>query len=347
MKRFMKGCAVTALIFAVLGAILAFVGSSVAGMTTIAQVMDDVTRGRIRLRPGAWWKWNFWMGDSCSGVELAEELDVMEDAGDEVWEGEYGCDYGQWDWDESDIEFKNEYEVSKGDVDRFCPGEDIRKLELELGGCTVCFVSSESQYLSLEADNAYKFQSYLKGNTLHVKAEGKSMAMENWMESESCNITLYVPEGYVFDEVELNLGAGYVQLGDLYAQKASLEVGAGEIDIHYAEVPKMDISIGAGSVMVTEMEVNELEAEVGMGSFQAEGEISHKADIQCSMGYVELYLRGEESDFNYEVEGAMGYIEIGGMDFGSFSQERKIDNGASKSIEVECSMGSICILFME
>lgn len=347
MKRFMKGCALTALIFAVLGSMLAFVGSSVAGRTNISQVVDAVTNGKIHVDSSNWWNWRFWTGDRSTSVatELAEE-DII----DEAWQGKGpAVEYGQWgdwdDWDEDTIEFINEYEITKGNVDRFCPGEDIRKLELELGGCTVYFDCSQNEYLYLQADNAYKFQSYLKGNTLHVKAEGKSM--ENWMDSGSSSITLYVPAGYEFDEVDVDLGAGYVQLGDLYAQKASLEVGAGEIDIDYAEVSKMDISVGAGSVIVAEMEVDELDAEIGMGSFQAEGDITQKADIECSMGYVSLYLSGGEDDFNYKLDGSMGNIEIGGMSFSGFGQEKKIENGAAKDIEVECSMGNISILFME
>lgn len=347
MKRFMKGCAVTALIFAVLGSMLAFVGSSVAGRTNISQVVDAVTNGKIHVDSSNWWNWHFWTGDrSAPSTSEAVEL-AKDDIIDETWqEKEYAVDYGQWDdWDESNVEFKNDYEITKGNVDRFCPGEDIRKLELELGGCVVNFAYSENGYLYLQADNAYKFQSHLNGNTLHVKAEGRSM--ENWADTESCSITLFVPTDYAFDEVEVNLGAGYVQLEELYAKKASFEVGAGEIDISYAEMSKMDISVGAGSVIVADMAVDELDAEIGMGSFQAEGDITRKADIECSMGYVSLYLNGEESDFNYKLDGSMGNIEIGGMSFSGFGQEKKIENGASKDIEVECSMGNISILFME
>ena len=343
MKRFMKGCAVTALIFAFLGSLLAFVGSRVAGRTTMEQVVEDVTRGKIHLNPGAWWNWRFWAGDRSSSAPLAEEdVGVIDELCDST---DYAIDYGQWDWDESNIEFINEYEITKGDVERFCPGENIRKLELDLGGCTVDFSISENRYLYLEAENAHKFQSYLKGDTLHVKAEGKSM--DNWMETGDCYITLYVPADYAFDELEVSLGAGYVGLGNLYAQKASFDVGAGEIDINYADVEKLDVSVGAGSVVFGHMDVDELEAEIGMGSFQADGDISHKADIECSMGYVALYLMGNEDDFNYQLEGAMGNIDIGGMSFSGFGQEKKIDNGASKNIEVECSMGNISILFMD
>ena len=171
--------------------------------------------------------------------------------------------------------------------------------------------------------------------------------MEDWMGTGDCYITLYVPVGYAFDELEVSLGAGYVGLGELYAQKASFEVGAGEIDINYADVEKLDVSLGAGSVVFGYMDVDELEAEIGMGSVQADGDISHKADIECSMGYVALCLIGDEDDFNYQLEGSMGNIDIGGMSFSGFGQEKKIDNGASKNIEVECSMGNISILFMD
>lgn len=344
MKRFMKGCAVTALIFAVLGSLLAFVGSSVAGRTSISQVVDAVTKGKVHVDSSNWWNWHFWTGGDHSNVDLAvaDEIAELEEAWDEK---EYAAEYDPGDWDESAVAFINEYEITKGNVDRFCPGDDIRNLELELGGCTVYFAYSENSYLYLEAENAHKFQSRLKGNTLHVKAEGKSM--ENWMDTGSCAITVYVPEGYEFDEVDVDLGAGYVQLGDLYAQKASLEVGAGEIYIGHAEASKMDISVGAGSVVFDDMEIDDLEAEIGMGSFQAQGGISRKADIECSMGYVSLDLDGKEDDFNYKLEGSMGNIEIGGMSFSGFGQEKKIENGASKSIEAECSMGNISILFME
>ena len=116
MKRFMKGCAVTALIFAVLGSLLAFVGSRVAGRTTMEQVVEDVTRGKIHLNPGAWWNWRFWAGDRSSSAPLAEEdVGVIDELCDST---DYAIDYGQWDWDESNIEFIDEYEITKGEIGR-------------------------------------------------------------------------------------------------------------------------------------------------------------------------------------------------------------------------------------
>ena len=139
---------------------------------------------------------------------------------------------------------------------------------------------------------------------------------------------MYVPHGYRFEKVEADLGMGYLNFGDLYTDELSLEVGAGEIDITYLEARKAEIS-------------------VGMGSFQTGGKLNEEADIECAMGYVEMYLSGKESDFNYDLGGSMGNVEIGDMSFSGFGQEKKIVNGASKNIEVECSMGNITILFTE
>lgn len=343
MKNFMKGCAVTALIFAVLGSALAFVGSSVAGRTTIGQVVETVTKGRVHVDPYRWWIWQVGMGDDIIDAGIADFDELLPEYGDSSVDdvaGEY-----QEPVEDDPVTFVSEYEIAKGDVEKFCPGADIRNLEIDAGGCAFTVLESEDDFLYLEAYNAYKFQSYLKGATLHVKSESKSGV--NWTESDRCEIILYVPHGYRFEKVEADLGMGYLNFGDLYTDELSLEVGAGEIDITYLEARKAEISVGAGSVVIDDMSVDRLEAEVGMGSFQTGGKLSEEADIECAMGYVEMYLSGKESDFNYDLGGSMGNVEIGDMSFSGFGQEKKIVNGASKNIEAECSMGNITILFTE
>lgn len=345
MKRFMKGCAVVALIFAVLGSALAFVGSSVAGRTTIGQVVETVTKGRVHVDSHRWWNWHVRVDDGLIDAGIADLAEELEDAYDDAYDIDTIDTGYDEDADNEPVTFVSEYEIAKGDVEKFCPGADIRKLEIEVGGCNFTVLESEDEFLYLEAYNTYKFQSYLKGGTLHIKSESRPGV--NWPDSDGCEIILYVPYAYRFEKVEADLGLGYLSFGDLYTDDLSLEVGAGEIDLNRLEAQKTDISVGAGSVIITDMSVDQLDAEVGMGSFQAEGNINEKADIECSMGYVSMYLNAGEDDFNYDLEGSMGNIEIGSMSFSGFAQEKKIENGASKSIDVECSMGDISILFAE
>lgn len=334
MKRFMKGCAVTALIFAVLGSVLAFVGGSVAGRSTVAEVVEAVTRGRVKVDSGVWWNWHVRGWDGLVDAKLAN---LAEADGSET-------DYGSGDFgDDNPVAFIDDYEIKEGDVDRFCPGENISNLDIDVGACSFAVEPVDGDYIYLEAVHVYKFQSYLKEGTLHIKHEGKRPG--EWPIDEDSRITLYVPDGYQFGKVEAQIGAGYLFLGDVWADSISLEAGAGEIDMGYVDVAKMDISIGAGSVTIDYMEADNLDAEIGMGQFQASGDIYRKADIECSMGDVTLYLEGAEESYNYQLDGAMGNIDIGSNGYSGFSQEKRISNGASRDIEVECSMGNVSILF--
>ena len=131
----------------------------------------------------------------------------------------------------------------------------------------------------------------------------------------------------------------------LNADEASLEAGAGRIVANSPRIKTLDISIGAGSIELTDMEIGRLEAEVGMGEFLADGSLDKSANVNCSMGNVEMIIDGSEEDFNYYLDGAMGNISVGDASFSGFSQEKKIDNKAHKDMEIECSMGNISISF--
>ena len=43
----------------------------------------------------------------------------------------------------------------------------------------------------------------------------------------------------------------------------------------------------------------------------------------------------------------MGNIELNGRDYGGFGQERSMDNGVSRQIDLDCSMGYIGISFTD
>lgn len=329
MKGFMKGCAITALIFAILGCVLGMIGSSMAGRTTISQVVDAVTGGRVHMNPEKWWSWSMNIGE-----------DILDDIGD-IDMGDFGIgnfeigDASMFDADK-DIYFN-------GDVEKYCPGTDIRNLEIEVGGCYLETQVSKDDRIYLEMENAHKFQGYVEDETLYIRATTGSVT--HWSDIGSRKIILYLPENYSFHEVEVELGAGGMTFDGLNADEISLEAGAGKIVVNSPKAEKLELSIGAGAIELTDMEVDTLETEVGMGEFLADGAVGRKANVSCSMGNVEMVLEGSEQDFNYHLDGSMGNIDVGGRSFSGFSQEKEIDNEAGKDMEIECSMGNISISF--
>ncbi|MCI9337297.1 MAG: DUF4097 domain-containing protein [Lachnospiraceae bacterium] len=349
MKRFMKGCAITALILGIIGVVFVMVGGAVAKRAVIIRTVEEATRGRVRL-DGMWgmhpyenglMNWLLpWMDYDEAVVDSGWETPETPEEPDEF------CGSNTWyEGDEEDtIQFSHSSKVYEGDVAKFCPGENIRNLDIEIGGSLFQTEISEDDSLYLEASDVYKFQSYLEDDTLCIRSSSRYAA-----DLGEGRITLYIPKDYQFHEVDVELGAGELDFSFLYADSACLEVGAGQLLVYdRAEISKLDVSIGAGCAWFEAVKADELDVEVDMGIFSAnEAEIGRKVSAECAMGSVELTLKGCEEDFDYKLECDMGSIELDGKDYGGFGREMSLENGASREIEMVCSMGHIGIGFTD
>ena len=215
MKKFMKGCAWTALILIVVGFILAFVASTVKGAEVIHRVVDTVTDGRVQLNLSG--LGNFGVSIAEGAEELTDEmLEGLEDL--EVLEGwESNVNY---DIDESMI-FADGFEVFSGDVNKTFAGAGLLELNIEVGGCKFRMEESPDSDFHVEAENTKKFQGYVSGDTLFIKGTMKT--------GSNSEIVLQVPAGFTFDRINMELGAGAMELGEMFAKELNLEVGAGQI----------------------------------------------------------------------------------------------------------------------
>lgn len=344
MKRFMKGCAILALIFCIVGCALEIVGSAMTDGTEIEDAVKTVTKGKVNFHRDPWWGWDMnVVEDRVDRIELAaseasreqkpvdsvqEDFAVEEASGYEVVK-------------DSDALFNQNYEIVTGSVNPYCPGENIQNLDIEAGGCEFLTVYSPDDRIYLEVQDAYRFQGYVKGGTLHIKEKAALS------EGIDCCITLYLPEGYRFREVEVQLGAGNFYFTDLRGEKISLEAGAGEVTMDRVEANELDLALGAGYINLNAMEVNELEAEVGMGELYAQGRLTGDTDVECSMGSVTMELENSQAEFNYHLEGALGNISLGNNSYSGLGNEQEINNHASKDMDIECSMGSISVFFSD
>lgn len=325
MKKFMKTCAIIALALIAVGATLGFMGSRRAGGGTLSQIVESVTGGRVKVDFGEG-GWGFMGNLEFNGVDVAiPGLGVNYNIGDSSM-------------------FSKDHEVLSGDVEMYSPGSGIRNLEVEVGGCHFETQTSKDGSVYLESKNVRKFQGYVDGDTLHVLAT--MGAGVSWFDKKS-EVILYLPQGYEFDEVEIDMGAGELEFDELRAKEAALEVGAGRILLNSVEAQELKGEVGAGQIELKDMTVGKLDVEVGMGEFKARGAVNSDAEVECSMGNVELELDGRQEDFNYQLEGAMGSIQLGKESMGGFAQEKSIDNGARKSMQIECSMGNITLRFRD
>ena len=121
------------------------------------------------------------------------------------------------------------------------------------------------------------------------------------------HIVVTIPEGYVFQTVELKV---------------------------------------AGGAIVTENIVTEnLYTDCGQGSIEFNGTLNGLAEIEQIQGRTQLNLKGTEKDFNYDLKLQYGHIAIGNLQFAAPNETKNIDNGANKSLQINCAMGTVNIAF--
>ena len=315
MKKFMRGCAITALIFLVLGIVLAIAAGSVRGRATIARVVEAVTGGRVTVNFDNIIKWGIQIGDS------------LPDPG--------------YDIDDA-ASFDTRYDIMSGDVEKFCLGEGVEVLKIEAGGCLFNTRASGDDSFYVTASDSGKFQAYLENGTLYIRTTTSSRAWNDW---NSCKVTLYVPEGYHYKEADIELGAGELEFESLDADKISLGVGAGQISANGLRADSLEMEIGMGQIDIRDVNVKDLEAEIGMGNLMVEGNIEGNVDANCSMGNLKLMINGSQQDFNYKLDGALGNINLGSESYGGLGVSKRIDNGAQKNMEIGCEAGNITIKF--
>lgn len=276
------------------------------------------------------------LGDAISTGEWQAELGQV--IGDGIAEG---MDVA-YDIEDSMI-FDKAYEIYRGDVEKYSLGNDVEQLDIEVGGCTLVIESSDDTDYYVEARKTNRFQGFVKDGTLYVKGSVLDAGDDG-------KIILYVPAGWEENElgkVDVELGAGAMEIEGIKADEINLEVGAGQITIEKVIADELNANVGMGEIVIKEMQVETLQGEVGMGNLSMKGTIGEKADIECAMGSLEMEIEGTEEDFNYDIESGMGNVCFGDSEYSGIVEERNIDNDASKEMTIECAMGEVSISFTE
>lgn len=326
MKKFMKVCGITALVFVVLGAALALIGGGLQGRRKMQEIVDSVTGDKVKIN----------LGSDIGGWGISVGEDILDNVLDQE---------AFFDVNDREVLFDKRFDIFAGTVDKRAIESEIRELDIEVGACVFETKKSEDDSFWIEARNIGKMQCYAEDQTLHVKAVHEGQGRVTWNIIRSSKIILYVPENFTFDEVSIELGAGTLDFNDLKSTEINLEVGAGQINAKNLVTDELEMSLGAGEIVLKKMEVGNLKADVGMGNLEMDGSVSRDAELQCAMGNITLEVEGDKDDFDYTLECSMGNITLGKEDFSGFSQERKIDNEAGKTMDLECSMGNIEVSF--
>lgn len=340
MKKFIKGCLITALVLFVFGCAFYGICGAMGGFNQLKSWNGHTFRlwGRdVRL---AYSGYGFWyVTDEDSGVNLTG-----------------------WENGGNSIEADEKEKVADS-------SSGIRRIEIECGGNNLVIRESEDDYIWVAREAEAWPVSYKVQNGIFKLYSEKSFQWWGnwkWRDLEKRTIYLYLPRNMSLESVDLEIGAGALESIALKANEIDVDVDAGAAVIESLQGSEVDLSVNAGGLEVRGVTAEELSAETGAGalvignftagnaeicasagSIEAEGTIERNADIECGAGSIKMMLHGTEEDYDYELECSMGEIIVGRNTYSGLSSEKTIRNGGRGVMDVECSVGNIEINFID
>lgn len=275
-------------------------------------------------------KWSLILGSFCclAGIGMITAGAMMGGAAalerSPFWERMYGRYYN------IAYEYETNHMISE-DVRRESFAA-ITELEIETAAGSVEIVEEWREDQSQEIIVAHGGD----GLQYQCKSEGTQLKIQlpdSWsiMDEKAESLTILVPQGHSFRNVEVEVMAGSFQAQTLYTNRLDLEVGAGE-------------------VLISDGEIGTLNVECMAGEVQCYARVKDGAKVDCAAGSTWFTLAGSYEQYDYKLNCAAGTITLEGVpggEYGGFFQEKSMDYHSGRKIALDCGAGSITVAYQE
>lgn len=340
MKKFTKGCLLTALVIFVTGCVICGVSGLLGGFRQLENISE--TSGI----PFKYYR----------GADGSVQFGFLDPYGN--------------DWDTADGLETIEINGAQSEIQLDLTAATLRNVEAELGACALSVRESEDDHvwIAVEGDTRQVQYGVEDGDTLVITSSYDPVFFwQNFRKNEKSTVVyIFLPKGAVLDEISLEFGAGKIDMTALQANTidiefgagvcnvealeadtVSLEVGAGEVIVGTLTAKEADLDVGAGELIIKDIRIDgSTDLDIGVGSAEINGTITGNLDADCSMGNLTMQLTGSEEDHAYNVDCAMGSVTIGSHTY-TVSDNAEWGSQNHSTFRVDCAMGNVTIVFDE
>ena len=233
-----------------------------------------------------------------------------------------------------DVQKDNEVTMDKMSTVNF-KTDDISSLDINL--LFTNLIIKQGNNLHVETNNE-KVHFDEENNSLKIKEDSR-----NWLsQNNKGGLILYLPENSQFKTVEIQAGAGKIQIENLVTDFLSLELGAGETSIQRLNVSEnCKIESGAGKVSLLDGRIKNLDLDLGVGKFELTSSLLGSNKINAGIGSLELNLLGNKKDYLIKADKGIGTIHV---DEAVVSDDSTIGTGEN-TIKIDGGIGNIDVSF--
>ena len=217
--------------------------------------------------------------------------------------------------------------------------QSITALKIDIEAAEVSIVEGDSFSLS---SNIKDLRVEEKNGELSITEKHKNAIKIGIHSTELGKIVLTVPTGTIFDKVEIDAGAGDINVTALAVNKVSFDFGAGNVSIDHLELTEWaDIDMGAGKLTIGDGSIRNLELDLGAGKTILKAALIGSADIDCGVGKTDIHLLGNSEDYKLIVDSGIGSISIDG----DYANGNRIFGNGANVVNIDGGVGSIDIMF--
>ena len=174
------------------------------------------------------------------------------------------------------------------------------------------------------------------------KVKIKSNKTFSWHLSNSSRgtIIIYLPNEFNISELDLNLGAGKIDIDKIFVETLLMDLGAGtmtakEINIY----EKAAINGGAGNININSGTINNLNLKLGAGNASIQSDLTGSNTLTTGVGKLNLGLSRSKDNYKFDISKGLGNIILNDFDV---SEDILIGDGETK-IKISGAVGNIII----
>ncbi len=215
--------------------------------------------------------------------------------------------------------------------------QEVTKLRLDLG--TTRLTIQEGDTLRVEVRSPY-LKVTEKDGTLSIREKRPWLNLRGW-DSE---LRIYVPAGTIWDEADIDGGAGTITIDTLSARRLKLNLGAGKMDVQELNVwTQADIDGGAGQISIEGGTMTNLNLDMGVGSLTIQSRLQGSSSLDLGVGLSQITLLGDKEDYYLKLRKGMGELRLNGEKL----EANTVYGAGPNRIDVDGGVGSVQLSFDE
>jgi DUF4097 and DUF4098 domain-containing protein YvlB len=226
--------------------------------------------------------------------------------------------------------------------------DDVRSLVVENGVGKLTIKSTDSDQVTVEGTNvneSFVAEKSFSGE-LKIKSKFNFWNMFNSGKdfNQNSTIIIYLPSSFEADKVEIDAGAGNVNIEGLKTDKLDINAGVGDVYGENIYADNVSLDGGVGEITLENVELNDVDIDAGVGNIEVQGKITGRSEIDAGVGNIDLDITGSPNDYELKVDKGIGDIYIDGDKYSSLKWNNIT---AEYSMDINGGVGNIRLDFKE